>query len=356
MRICLFNPGIRNSSGEPSENLGDLIIQEAVDREISSLFQGCELSSISTHTYPTKDQIEVACNSDLKLVGGSNLLGSKMREYVQWKISLRQKIKLRECVLLGVGWRNYERDPDLYTRVSLKAVLSGKHLHSVRDAYTKTKLNNAGFSNIINTGCPTMWPFINFNVSEIPVGKSENALIMLTDYAREPDVDRKLVEMAILNYKRVFVWAQGKDDTEYIIDLMAQKDFPIIVVSQGFLGHASNADDFPSYPLILLNHSINTFRSFLNSNVDFDYLGTRLHGGIKCLLSKRRALILEIDNRAKEIARETGLPTTERGNFEYISHWLSGGILTKIKVDPEPINQWKSQFVRISEKLPSRVK
>jgi len=347
MRICLFNPGIRNSNGEPSENLGDLIIQEAVDREISSLFQGCELSSISTHTYPTKDQIEAACNSDLILVGGTNLLGSKMREYVQWKISLRQKIKLRKCVLLGVGWRNYEQDPDLYTNVSLKAVLSGKHLHSVRDTYTKTKLNNAGFSNIINTGCPTMWPFIKFNSDDVPKRRSEYALLMLTDYSTNPKADKKLIELALANYKKVFVWSQGKDDMRYVISLMADSDFPLPVVVQGAFHRISSPSDFTDSPLIILDHSISIFQAFLTSKIDFDYIGTRLHGGVKCLLSGRRSLILEIDNRAREIAQDTGLPTTDRENFDYMHQWINEEFTTNIKINPEPISQWKTQLKQL---------
>jgi polysaccharide pyruvyl transferase WcaK-like protein len=344
MKICLFDPGIGNHNGSPSANLGDLIIQEAVERELSNLFQGSELTRISTHVYPKAQHLEVAKKSDLIFVGGTNLLESKMRGTPQWKVSLKQKLKLGRVILLGVGWQNYQNDPDLYTQISLKAVLSGKMLHSVRDSYTKTKLQNAGIANVINTGCPTMWPFIDFKSEGIPKEPAEIALLMLTDYSKNPEADRKLIDLALSKYKKVFVWPQGKGDAGYVVDLMTDKDFPIPIIGEGAFHRISNLSDLADSPLILLGHSMPVFKSFIGSAMRFDYIGTRLHGGIKCLLSGRRSLILEIDNRAKEIARETNLPTTERENFDYIDNWMKGGFTTAINVNPDPINRWRSQF------------
>ena len=39
-----------------------------------------------------------------------------------------------------------------------------------------------------------------------------------------------------------------------------------------------------------------------------EYCGTRLHGGIRALQHRRRAIILAIDNRAVELGSTTGLP------------------------------------------------
>lgn len=343
MKICLFDPGMENHDGSPSANLGDLIIQEAVERELLSIFQNFEMTRIATHSYPTWKHIELARKSDFIFVGGSNLL-DEMKDSRQWKISLKQKLRLERAILLGVGWQKYQNDPDLYTKFALKAVLSNKVLHSVRDNYTKSKLQKAGINNVINTGCPTMWPFVDFDCSVIPRERSENALLMLTDYSKNPEADRKLIELALSNYNKVFVWSQGRGDTQYVINLMSDQKFPIVVMVQGALDQIFQPSSYADSPLILLEHSIAVFKKFLNSSMRFDYLGTRLHGGIKCLLSERRSLILEIDNRAKEIARETNLPTASREDFNYILQWISGDYSTDIKIDPEPIKIWKSQF------------
>lgn len=345
MKICLFDPGIRNNRGDFSANLGDLIIQEAVKRELTSLFPYCEIAHVSTHSYPSKEHIEAARQSDLVIVGGTNLLQSSLKDYQQWKITLKQKFQLGKAVLLGVGWQNYQGRPDLHARVSLQAVLSKKSTHSVRDGYTKEMLQNAGMKNVVNTGCPTMWPFIDFDTAKIPKTKSENALVMLTDYFKNSEADKKILEIALESYKKVFVWAQGSGDAEYCVNLISSKPFPVMVIHEGSVSQMPSPTDYPDLPLTILSHSYDVFNSFLRSNIDFDYIGTRLHGGIKCLLSGRRSLILEIDNRAKEIAKETGLPTTSRENSDFIQQWVNGEFETKIEIDPEPIKLWRSRLV-----------
>lgn len=343
MKICLFDPGFK------SLNLGDLVIQEAVKREIANIFENYEIISIPTHSYPTQKDINSALSCSLILVGGSNLIDSTMNEYKQWRVSLRQKIQLGRAVLLGVGWRKYQDAPNLYSKISLKAVLSNKLLHSVRDDYTKMQLEKAGIKNVINTGCPTMWPLASIKSDQIPSKKSENVLVMLTDYKKEPELDKKLLELVLAKYKKVFVWPQGGGDMNYILSLISE-----MRLSVGILGAARQ--DFSDiaadtrFPFIIINRSIGAFEELLNSEVAFDYIGTRLHGGIKCLIARKRTLILEIDNRAKEIALNTGLPTSQRADFSYMSQWIDGPSITKIKIDVDSINSWKSQFIEFGVK------
>lgn len=180
-------------------------------------------------------------------------------------------------------------------------------------------LESAGIKNVINTGCPTMWDLTDIKANDIPTTKSDNALLMLTDYSKNIDLDKKLIQLLITNYKKVYVWPQGRNDKEYLCDL-------------GFSG-------------IFLDHSLPAFDAFLDSKISFDYIGTRLHGGIRCILNKKRSLILEVDNRAKEIAKDTGLPTISRADFDYIKHWIAQGSVTKINIDAVPIEQWKQQFL-----------
>jgi hypothetical protein len=55
-------------------------------------------------------------------------------------------------------------------------------------------------------------------------------------------------------------------------------------------------------------------------------------------------LILEIDNRAKEIAIDTGITTSPRNDFDYLKQWIEKPLITKINLDINLINKWKSQF------------
>jgi polysaccharide pyruvyl transferase WcaK-like protein len=196
--------------------------------------------------------------------------------------------------------------------------LSSRALHSVRDSYTEEKLRSIGITNVINTGCPTMWPLARQKPEDIPCQKANTALLMLTDYYSRPELDSKLVDLVLEEYEKVYYWPQGR----YDLELPSQKD----------------------RPLIRLEPTVEALDEFLQSYGAFDYIGTRLHGGIMCLLARKRSLILEVDNRAREIARDTGLPTTARDNYDYIAHWISNPTPVKITINEAAICRWRSQF------------
>ncbi|MFP4120915.1 polysaccharide pyruvyl transferase family protein [Coleofasciculus sp.] len=323
MKICLFDPGIENNNGSPSANLGDLIIQEAVERELNNIFENSSIVHISTHTFPHQEHIRSIRSCSISFVGGTNLLNSKMNIYKKWKVSGRQQLMLKKAILMGVGWQFYQHKPNFYTSILLKMVLSRKFFHSVRDSYTKRQLQLAGISNVINTGCPTMWPLMNIRSEDIPSTKSASALVMLTDYSKDYELDKKLLNLISCKYEKVFIWSQGRGDKEYISQLVSAINIPVV----------------------MLEHSLSSFNNLLNSGIPFDYIGTRLHGGVKCLLSRKRALVIEIDNRAAEIAKDTNLPTTKRSDFQYINHWIETPLPTEIKIDSDAVYRWKSQFI-----------
>jgi len=325
IRICLLNPAIENNNLSPSSNLGDLIIQEAILRELKDLFPFSEIINISTHIPMSQKHIRLLYTCSFIFVGGTNLLSSNMNDYKQWKISIFKAFQIRKAILLGVGWWQYEHTPNFYTKVLLKAALSNKYIHSVRDSYTKNKMISLGIKNIINTGCPTMWPLANINVNDIPHTQSNNVLLMLTDYNKNFKYDSRLIELLFSNYKQIFFWPQGREDMSYIHEL--------------------------NNSVIMLEHSLESLNKFLLSDINCDYIGTRLHGGIKCILTKKRSLILGIDNRAKEIAFDTGLTVIDRKDLNSINKWINNYTITKFKIDIDAINQWKSQFKLIKVKI-----
>ncbi len=320
MRICLLDPGIEDNDGNLSRNLGDLIIREAVEGEINILFKEDDplVTRISTKTPMRAKQYADIRTCNYIFVGGTNLLSAEMNKYRQWEISLLDAFKLRDVVLLGVGWWQYQDSINFYTRTILRSVLSHKYYHSVRDDYTKKKLESIGIKNVLNTGCPTMWPLSNLKPDSISGSKSENVLVMITDYAKKPDLDKKLIEILLENYKKVYFWPQGRRDLAYVSDM--------------------------NFPLVILDRTVSALDDLLHSNLSLDYIGTRLHGGIRCLLSEKRALIIEVDNRAKEIANDTGLPTVKRDDFASIRQWIATPSVTQIKLDLPAINKWREQF------------
>ena len=135
----------------------------------------------------------------------------------------------------------------------------------------------------------------------------------------------------------------------YILNLISELGLPVAILGAARQDFSNIAAD-TRFPVIMINRSIAAFEELLNSQLAFDYIGTRLHGGIKCLIARKRTLILEIDNRAKEISLNTGLPTSQRADFSYMNQWIDGPSITKIKIDVDSINSWKSQFIQFGVK------
>ena len=132
MKVCILDPGLGTHAGAPNTNLGDLIIQDAVNREVAALFPGAAVTRFSTHQPLGFGQLREISRCDQVLVGGTNLLSSHILKYRQWKISPLDARHLRKAILLGVGWWQYQDDADLITRLTLRAVLSKEDRHSVR--------------------------------------------------------------------------------------------------------------------------------------------------------------------------------------------------------------------------------
>jgi hypothetical protein len=321
MNICLFNPGIEDNRGTPSSNLGDLIIEKAVRRELSRFAGSSRVFSVTTQAYPARKQLGRILRSRLRLVGGTNLLSSNMDTYNQWKFTPFQAGLIRNAVLLGVGWWQYQGEPNEYTRRLLRRCLSGDWLHSVRDDYTLRKLKGIGIENVVNTGCPTMWPLADFSPGDYPREKADSVLLMLTDYISlhiRPELDVTLVELLLEKYRNVYYWPQGRQD----------------------LGLVSRWGG----RLRILDHDVASLFRLIEGPEPLDYVGTRLHGGVACLLARRRSLILEVDNRAAEIAKDTNLTTCARDDFDFISRWIAGPTDTIIQMDSRAISMWREQF------------
>jgi hypothetical protein len=164
-----------------------------------------------------------------------------------------------------------------------------------------------------------MWPLAGARPDEFPASKAEDALLMLTDYAADPACDRKLIDILVRKYRRVFFWPQGKYDLRDIQALGA--------------------------PVTILDRSFAALNEFLATGPPVDYVGTRLHGGIHCLNHRKRSLILEVDNRAREISRDTGLLVVPRDDFGAIERWIDHGRSFHLHLNEAAIAEWKAQFI-----------
>lgn len=315
-QITLFDTSIATN------NVGDEIIMDAVNVEVNQVFSKSRICRVASHDKIGIGALSLIRNSDFAIVGGSNILSSEMNKYKQWKLDLMDVYFIPSNVLLlGVGWRQYQQKTNFYTRKILKKILCSDLIHSVRDNYTKDKLIEIGIENVINTGCPTMWNLTPEHCSVIPLEKAKKVLFTLTDYSKDVLRDKFFIEQLLKNYESLWYWPQGRLDLQYLIEL----------------GYRSQIN--------IVSPNLNAYNSFLNTN-DCDYIGTRLHGGIRALQKKHRTIILGIDNRAMEKKADFNLPVLDRLKIEEIDGMINRPLKMDIKLPSRDIDRWKFQFIK----------
>ncbi|HEK0791921.1 TPA: polysaccharide pyruvyl transferase family protein [Proteus mirabilis] len=312
--IALYDPSIATS------NVGDEIISESVKNALTDIFNYSQIITFPTHSRRSLNIIKKANSCDLSFVGGSNLLSPKMLRYQQFKLSIYDFIKTKNLITLGVGWQYYQDKIDFLAQYFYRNNLSKDYILSVRDDYTMERLNSIGIKNIINTGCPTMWKLTEEHCKKIEQHKKQNVIFTLTDYSQNYELDRKLIEILKRNYKNIYFWPQGLKDMEYLSNL-------------------TNLNNINIVPPRLKNYN-----DFLLNN-ECDYIGTRLHGGIKALQNFHRTFIIGIDNRANEKQKDFNLLVLKRKDINQLDDLINQNHEMKITIKNENINKFKSQFI-----------
>lgn len=314
MKITLFDTAVC------SENLGDYIIMNAVQDQINEMFPKAMVLQTATHEKVSRPTYNIAKHSDLSFVGGSNLISSNMNYYNQWKINLIDSFFLKDLILMGVGWWQYQKNANLYTRYLLKSILNRDILHSVRDSYAETMLRKAGIDNVINTSCATMWRLDEEHCDNIPITKAENVVATLTDYNKDFKNDLALIKLLNKLYKKVYIWPQGSGDFEYF----------------DHLGLSHLAEIIPP--------KLESYNELIGSDISIDFVGTRLHAGVRAMQFKRRTIILGIDNRAFEKAKDFNIKVCPRQELDQLKDLINSTFKTEINLPSNNIARWKSQF------------
>jgi hypothetical protein len=96
----------------------------------------------------------------------------------------------------------------------------------------------------------------------------------------------------------------------------------------------------------MLNHDYAAFKEFV-TNSQFNYIGTRLHCGIKCIQHHHPAMIIGMDNRLQEMKKDINLPVLGNKELSLLADWVRGKYAPgKINLPLDNIQKWKSQFKR----------
>lgn len=312
-QVLLFDTSI------DSQNMGDAIIKLYCDRALSELLARKKAVRVPTHTLPDDRQLEAVSQSGTKIVCGTNLITPHFEEFSNWKMP-HNLIGYRDIVTLGVGWGYYCEDTSKISKFVYQTILSKDKLHSVRDEYTARKFREMGITNVVNTGCPTLWGLTDEHCKKIPTKKATRVITTLTDYAQDPEADRYMIETLKKNYDEVYVWIQGTGDDAYLQSLAAPDSVQIIP------------------------RNLDAYTQALRMG-DVDYVGTRLHAGIHAMNLGVRTIILAVDNRAIEMGRDFNLPVIKRSEAEEkLVKMISTQWNLTVNLPLDKIDAWKNQF------------
>lgn len=319
-KIAILNTSIN------SYNMGDYIIVESAKKQLNDITKDSFVIDMPTHTPAfhtyemlSKNKRKRVLDFKEKFVCGTNILNNDMLFHRPvWNINLPESLFLKDCILMAAGCGKMTGKTNLYTKLVLSNVLSKNYIHSTRDEKAKKFLESLGFK-AINTGCCTMWDLTPEHCSNIPTIKKDRVVFTLTDYCKDIERDQKLIDILNKNYEEVYFWIQGSNDLEYFSKF-------------------KNIENIK-----LINPQLKYYNDFLEKN-DCDYVGTRLHAGIKAMQKFKRSIIIVVDNRARSIQEDYNINCIERNKIDELDGMINSEIKTSLKIDFDAIEQWKKQF------------
>jgi len=316
-RVVVFEPYVGGF------NTGDLIIKQAILKHLTQLKKDIQVYFVSLHQPVTQVQRRRLAKADLAIVAGSNMLTGRYRLPTRpnrWAISLLDIPVLKgKVVLCGVGWASPRYRTNPLGRFMYQSVLAKDVLHSVRDSYTLERVReDLGILNVLNTSCPTLWDVV---ASDIPERKGRKVVTTLTDYSPDPERDRQMLNVLLRRYEEVFFWPQGYNDWYYLSSLNVKG-------------------------ISVLDPALEAFDELLRSERELDYVGTRLHGGVRAMQHGRRTLIVSIDHRSASIARDVGLCVVSRSDAtaDTIESVIEGPIRLELRLPQDSISRWKESL------------
>ncbi|WP_374285564.1 polysaccharide pyruvyl transferase family protein [Lactococcus sp.] len=308
-----------------TRNVGDEIINDAVRKELIDLYKkDYQFMTVPTHDIIGRYGRNILKESECSFVAGTNILTAKyhLLKNNQWNLRFRDLWSVRNVVLLGVGWNNYQAKTSWMNKLFYRTLFSKKVIHSVRDNYTKEKLESIGITNVVNTGCATLWRLTPEHCATIPTHKGKQVVTTITDYRKDKTADEAMLKELKKQYGKVSLWLQGSHDEEYF----------------------ETFSDEAKADVIKIPGIMDVYNDLLEKNIDLDFVGTRLHAGIRAMQKGRRAVIIGVDNRSIEMKRDWDLPVLERENIAQLSEYINHDFETKINLDFDLIEKWKAQF------------
>jgi hypothetical protein len=126
--IVLLDPALPGFDQTHSDNLGDVIIRDAVEKILRDLFPGDEIIRLPTKRPLGASGFETLRRCRFAFLGGTNLFSADLAAYNQWRVETTWREilfpKFSNVIALGVGWWQYQGASTIRTKLFYKRVLS----------------------------------------------------------------------------------------------------------------------------------------------------------------------------------------------------------------------------------------
>ena len=307
-KIALLDPSIDNQT-----NMGHQILSQDARWAILNAYPNARVYRFPASQALNDKQYKSIKLCDRVFICGGTMLNSNMNDDSNWAVTLQDIFKLKPVTLLGVGWQCEKQGANLFTRTLLRGILTQDLQHSVRDEYTKYRLQQIGIKNVINTSCPSFWDLSNATQQFIPKRKAKDVVFTLDWERQDPSTDKRILRLLAQQYRQLYYWPQGIRDQRYLDQLT---DEPVIIVD----------DDVRHLDRLFEEHD------------DIDYIGMRIEAGFRAIQKRKRAILLDIDGSANELGNSINLNVVTRQDTTALRAWIGSSHRTRICPPNESIN------------------
>lgn len=298
-----------------TRNIGDEIIMDAVRDELRAMLPEAAVRTVPTHERLGTRTRGLMGAADIVLAGGTNLVGPPMYHSRLWKVTPWDALQRWDVTLMGCGWRRYSARVSPPTAWLLRRLLGGEVPHGVRDDYTAVQLARLGIDNTLVTGCPTTWGLGTGLLSRIPQQQGDEAVVVLNGRNDVPGLGEAIISACTRRYRKVHFWTQMFTDARYLQGL----DPAVEVVPP----------------------NLQAYDDLLRGHESLDYVGTRLHAGVRALQHGRRTTIFEIDNRAAEMSKTLSLPTVALEQGASVEDALARPWSAEVAIPTDKVEHWR---------------
>lgn len=302
-----------------SDNLGDEIIMYYTEKALGDMIDFDKCYRVASHSYPSEHDIEEMKKAKYVIVCGTNILSPQMELYSGWRFN-KKMIHLDNVVLVGVGWWGYKK-PSLYSKYVYRNIFSKNVIHSTRDKETADMLKSIGINHVLNTDCLTTWG-LDTDCLQVPRKKCDKVIFTVTAVMHDPEHDKSMIKILQNKYNQLYFWPQADEDLDYLKNIC------------------------DTSKITILDRTLKAYTDLLQKE-EIDYVGSRLHGGIHALHHHRRTIIIAVDNRAIEMARETNLPVIKSSETNSkLAQMIDNEWVTDIKLNNDTAEKWKEALIK----------